>query len=80
MMLNYVTFWTRYRAGLTRQDHITPQSILFYKKKNSLKGFKEEKAKVVAVVWGMELIQFLAARILKKKDEQNKGFLAKWML
>ena len=41
---------------------------------------------VVAAVWGTELIQVLAALDIlhqedfEEKDEQNKCFLAKWML
>ena len=46
----------------------------------------EEKAKVVAAVWGTELNQFLAALDtfhqddFEEKDEKNKGYLAEWML
>ena len=34
---------------------------------------KEEKAKVVAAVWGMELIQFLAPLAILHQDDLKKG-------
>ena len=46
----------------------------------------EEKAKVVAAVWGTEIMKFLAALDIfhqddcEEEDGQRKGFLEKWML
>ena len=46
----------------------------------------EEKTKVVAAVWGAELIQFLATLDIfhhdnfDEKGEYNKGYLTEWML
>ena len=41
----------------------------------------EEQAKVVAAVWGTELIQFLASPVLFHQDDlknRTNGYLAKW--
>ena len=46
----------------------------------------EDKANVVAAVWGTEMIQFLVALDIfhqddfEEKDEYNKGYLMEWML
>ena len=70
---------------------------LFYREKNILTIQRlynvqyilpppQKKAKVVAAVWGTELIQFLAPLNIfhqddfEEKDEKNKGFLAEKML